>query len=280
MDILTTPASLRRWRRDRAGRSLGLVPTMGYLHEGHLSLVRAARDENDLVAVSIFVNPTQFGPNEDFTRYPRDEERDLQLLRDAGVHAVYLPTPSDIYPPGYQTYVSVEEVTRRLEGAARPGHFRGVTTIVLKLFTASEADRAYFGRKDAQQLRVIQRMVKDLDLGIEIVPCPIVRESDGLAMSSRNVYLSPEQRSAALVLSRSLGIARDRFERGLRDAEALRGIVTREIAAEPLGELDYVSLADDVSLDELNGKITKPALLSLVVRFGATRLLDNVELTP
>ncbi len=278
MDILNTPAEMRRWRRDRAGRSVGVVPTMGYLHEGHLSLVRAAQEQNDLVAVTIFVNPTQFGPNEDFTRYPRDEERDLRLLREAGVHAVYMPSPETMYPKGYQTYVTVEEVTQRLEGAARPGHFRGVATVVLKLFTATEADRAYFGRKDAQQLRVMQRMVRDLDLAVEIVPCSIVREPDGLAMSSRNVYLTPDQRAAAVVLSRSLKLAKERFEDGLRDAEALRGFIIREIASEPLGELDYVSLADDVTLDELQGRIEKPALLSLVVRFGATRLLDNVEL--
>ncbi|MCK9518259.1 MAG: pantoate--beta-alanine ligase [Dehalococcoidia bacterium] len=265
------------WRREHAG-DLGLVPTMGYLHDGHLALVRRAREENSLVAVSIFVNPTQFGPNEDFERYPRDEERDLALLREAGVDAVYLPSPAAMYPPGYQTYVTVEDVSQRLEGERRPGHFRGVATIVLKLFNATSPTRAYFGRKDAQQLRVLQRMVQDLDLPVEIVPCDIVREADGLAMSSRNVYLSPEQRAAAPVLYRALQQARARFDGGERDAAKLRELVRSLIALEPLAEIDYISLADDRSLEEVEGIIEGPVLLSLVVRFGQTRLLDNIEL--
>ena len=280
MEILETPAEIRVWRRARAGQTLGFVPTMGFLHDGHLSLVRAAATENDLVAVSIFVNPTQFGPNEDFTRYPRDEERDLDLLRAAGVAAVYMPSTATVYPEGYQTYVTVERVTQRLEGEVRPGHFRGVATVVLKLFNAVEADRAYFGRKDAQQLRVIQRMVRDLDMGVEIVPCAIVRESDGLAMSSRNVYLSPEQRQAATVLSRALLGARGAYEAGERDADMLRSLVYVHLGSEPLGEVDYVSLGDDATLDELDGIVSGPALLSIVVRFGPTRLLDNIELRP
>lgn len=280
MEILETPAEIRAWRRARAGQTLGFVPTMGFLHDGHLSLVRAAATENDLVAVSIFVNPTQFGPNEDFTRYPRDEERDLELLRAAGVAAVYMPSAATVYPEGYQTYVTVERVTQRLEGEVRPGHFRGVATVVLKLFNAVEADRAYFGRKDAQQLRVIQRMVRDLDMGVEIVPCAIVRESDGLAMSSRNVYLSPEQRQAATVLSRALLAARGAYQAGERDADMLRSLVYVHLGSEPLGEVDYVSLGDDATLDELDGIVSGPALLSIVVRFGPTRLLDNIELRP
>lgn len=280
MEILETPAEMRAWRRARAGQTLGFVPTMGFLHDGHLSLVRAAATENDLVAVSIFVNPTQFGPNEDFTRYPRDEERDLELLRAAGVAAVYMPSTATVYPEGYQTYVTVERVTQRLEGEVRPGHFRGVATVVLKLFNAVEADRAYFGRKDAQQLRVIQRMVRDLDMGVEIVPCAIVRESDGLAMSSRNVYLSPEQRKAAVVLSRSLQRARAAYDAGERDADMLRSLVYVHLGSEPLGEVDYVSLGDDATLEELDGIVSGPALLSIVVRFGPTRLLDNIELRP
>ena len=280
MEILETPAEMRAWRRARAGQTLGFVPTMGFLHDGHLSLVRAAATENDLVAVSIFVNPTQFGPNEDFTRYPRDEERDLELLRAAGVAAVYMPSAATVYPEGYQTYVTVERVTQRLEGEVRPGHFRGVATVVLKLFNAVEADRAYFGRKDAQQLRVIQRMVRDLDMGVEIVPCAIVRESDGLAMSSRNVYLSPEQRQAATVLSRALLAARGAYQAGERDADMLRSLVYVHLGSEPLGEVDYVSLGDDATLDELDGIVSGPALLSIVVRFGPTRLLDNIELRP
>jgi pantoate--beta-alanine ligase len=276
--ILTTPAAMRRWRAANTG-SLGFVPTMGYLHEGHLELVRRSIEENLRTVVSIFVNPTQFGPHEDFSRYPRDEVRDLAQLSAAGVDAVYLPSATDMYPEGYQTYVDVERVTQPLEGAARPGHFRGVTTIVLKLFNAVGPDRAYFGKKDAQQLRVVQRMVRDLDLGVEVVPCEIVREADGLAMSSRNVYLSAEQRTAATVLRRSLDEAAKRWGEGLRDAEALRDGVTSTIAAEPLAELDYVSLADTESLEELSGEVVRAALLSLVVKFGKTRLLDNIELT-
>lgn len=277
MDILTTPAGMQEWRREHPG-ALGFVPTMGYLHDGHLALVRRAREENELVAVSIFVNPTQFGPNEDFERYPRDEERDLALLREAGVDAVYLPSPATMYPPGYQTYVAVERVSQRLEGERRPGHFRGVATVVLKLFNATQPTRAYFGRKDAQQLRVLQAMVRDLDLPIEIVPCDIVREPDGLAMSSRNVYLSPEQRAAATVLYRALSKAKEAYDAGERNPEALRELVRSTIAAEPLAEIDYVSLADDVTLEEIEERVERPALLSIVVRFGSTRLLDNIEL--
>ncbi|MGE5594557.1 MAG: pantoate--beta-alanine ligase [Hyphomicrobiales bacterium] len=277
MDILTTPSDMQEWRRAHPG-GLGFVPTMGYLHEGHMALVRRARAENDLTAVSIFVNPTQFGPNEDFEKYPRDEERDLALLREAGVHAVYLPPPAAMYPPGYQTYVTVEQVSRHLEGERRPGHFRGVATVVLKLFNAVSPTRAYFGRKDAQQLRVLQRMTRDLDLPVEIVPCDIVREPDGLAMSSRNVYLSPEQRAAAPVIYAALQKAKAAFQAGERGADALRGLVRSVIETQPLADIDYISLAADETLDELEGELTGPALLSVVVRFGATRLLDNVEL--
>lgn len=277
--ILTTPTAMRRWQAAHPG-PLGLVPTMGYLHEGHLDLVRRARRENAHVVVSIFVNPTQFGPNEDFEKYPRDEVRDLNRLRDAEVDAVYLPSAAEMYPPGFQTYVSVEDVTQPLEGAARPGHFRGVTTVVLKLFNAIGPDRAYFGKKDAQQLRVIQRMTRDLDLGVEIVPCEIVREPDGLAMSSRNVYLTPEQRAAAPVLKQALEHARNLWNSGMRDAETLRHAVRSQIEGEPLAEIDYISLASDTTLKELDGPVAGAALLSLVVRFGHTRLLDNVELRP
>ncbi|MBE0611326.1 MAG: pantoate--beta-alanine ligase [Dehalococcoidia bacterium] len=275
--ILTTPTAMRRWRASHTG-TLGLVPTMGYLHEGHMDLVHRARRENMHVVVSIFVNPTQFGPNEDFEKYPRDEVRDLNLLRDAEVDAVYLPSAAEMYPPGFQTYVSVEDVTQPLEGRSRPGHFRGVTTVVLKLFNATGPDRAYFGKKDAQQVRVIQRMARDLDLGVEIVPCEIVREADGLAMSSRNVYLTPAQRAAAPVLKQALEHARNLWNNGMRDAEALRRTVRSQIEGEPLAEIDYISLADDATLKELDGPAAGAALLSLVVRFGHTRLLDNVEL--
>lgn len=277
MKILTTPAAMRQWRLAGSG-SLGFVPTMGYLHDGHLALVQRSIDENLRTVVSIFVNPLQFGPGEDFARYPRDEVRDLALLRDAGVDAVYLPSAGDIYPEGFQTYVEVGALTSRLEGAQRAGHFRGVTTVVLKLFNAVGADRAYFGRKDAQQLRVISRMVRDLDLGVEIVPCDIVREPDGLARSSRNVYLSPEERAAAPVIHRALEQAGEAYAAGERSAPALRTLVTSAISAEPLAGIDYVSLADDTTLEEVEGAIERPALLSVAVRFGHTRLLDNLEL--
>jgi pantoate--beta-alanine ligase len=278
MEILITPQAMRSWRRADGG-TVGFVPTMGYLHEGHLSLVRRSTAENRRTVVSIFVNPTQFGPGEDFERYPRDEVHDLALLGECGVDAVYLPSAVEMYPHGFQTFVDVEQVTRRLEGAARPGHFRGVTTVVLKLLNAVEPDRAYFGRKDAQQLRVIQRMVEDLNVPTSIVPCDIVRESDGLAMSSRNVYLSPEQRAAAPVLHRALTEARARFEAGERDAETLRRVAWDIIGSEPLAAVEYISLADDRTLEEVQGSITGPVLVSTVVQFGQTRLLDNVELS-
>lgn len=277
MKILTTPSAMRQWRLAGSG-SLGFVPTMGYLHDGHLALVTRSLAENLRTVVSIFVNPLQFGPTEDFARYPRDEVRDLALLREAGVDAVYLPSASDVYPEGFQTYVDVGSLTSRLEGALRAGHFRGVTTVVLKLFNAVGPDRAYFGRKDAQQLRVVARMVRDLDLGIEIVPCDIVREPDGLARSSRNVYLSRDERAAAPVLHRALSRVAEEFAAGQRDATSLRATVESIVRAEPLAVIDYVSLADDTTLEEIEGTISAPALLSIAVRFGRTRLLDNVEL--
>ena len=277
MKILTTPAAMRHWRLSGSG-SLGFVPTMGYLHDGHLALVRRSVDENVRTVVSIFVNPLQFGPGEDFERYPRDEVRDLALLRESGVDAVYLPSGADMYPEGFQTYAEVGAISQPLEGEHRPGHFRGVTTVVLKLLNAVGPDRAYFGRKDAQQLRVIQRMVCDLDLGVEIMPCDIEREHDGLAMSSRNVYLSSQERAAAPVIHRALEAARAAFDEGERAAPKLRTLVQSLLTAEPLANIEYVSLADDLTLEEVETSIERPALLSVVVRFGHTRLLDNVEL--
>ncbi len=279
MELLRSPAEMQRWRAAVRG-TVGFVPTMGYLHEGHLSLVRLSRQRDDVTVVSIFVNPTQFGPNEDFERYPRDEARDLALLEAEGVHAVYLPTAASMYPPGYQTYVTVEKLSQRLEGAARPGHFRGVATVVVKLFAAVQPHRAYFGKKDAQQLRIIRRMVRDLDLPIEIVAGETVREPDGLAMSSRNVYLSPEERAIAPLLYRGLCAARDAFAAGERDAERLRAAVREVVSREPRIALEYVSLADDETLEEIEGRVERPALLSLAARIGSTRLIDNVELVP
>ena len=276
MDILRTVDDCRRWRL-RTRRDVGFVPTMGYLHDGHLSLVRASRARDAVTAASIFVNPTQFGPNEDFARYPRDEDRDLALLSDAGVAAVFIPSVDEMYPGGFATYVHVERLTERLEGASRPAHFRGVTTIVLKLLNIIQPHRAYFGQKDAQQLAVVRRMVCDLDVPVEIVACPIVRDPDGLAMSSRNVYLSPEERRAALVLSRALRLAEQRYADGERDAAVIRAAVEREIAAEALARLDYVSVAHPDTLEELDS-VDGVALVAVAARFGTTRLIDNTLL--
>lgn len=277
MDALATPAEMRAWREGRAA-SLGLVPTMGYLHEGHLALARRSLAENAATVASIFVNPAQFGPGEDFERYPRDEARDLRLLRELGVDAVYLPSAAAMYPDGYETWVTVERTARRLEGASRPAHFRGVATVVTKLFNAVRPDRAYFGRKDAQQLRLVRRLARDLDLPVDVVACDTVREADGLAMSSRNAYLSPEDRAAAPVLSRALAAAAARFAAGERSADALRAAARAVLEAEPRAAIDYVSLADSASLAEIEGEADGPALLSLAARFGPVRLIDNVEL--
>jgi pantoate--beta-alanine ligase len=252
---------------------VGLVPTMGYLHEGHLSLMRRAREECDQVAVSIFVNPTQFGPQEDLAKYPRDLERDMKLI-EPYTDLLWTPTPEIMYPAGYQTWVDVEAVTRPLEGAMRPGHFRGVTTVVAKLFNGVQPDKAYFGQKDAQQAAVIRQMVRDLNFPIEIVVCPIVREPDGLAMSSRNVYLDPQQRQAATVLSRSLLQAKQAYDSGERDAERLRQIMKDVLASEPLVNVQYVSCADYETLEELE-TVNRKALLSMAVFIGKTRLIDN-----
>jgi pantoate--beta-alanine ligase len=254
---------------------LGFVPTMGYLHEGHLSLVRRARQECASVAVSIYVNPIQFGPQEDFSRYPRDLQRDLDLLRAENVDLVWTPSDQIMYPDGYQTWVSVEQITKPLEGAVREGHFRGVTTVVTKLFNAVQPQKAYFGQKDAQQAAVIRQMARDLDFPVEIVVCPIVREPDGLALSSRNVYLNPDERKAALALSRGLFKAGQVFNSGERESTVLRKIVLDTLAAEPLAKVQYVSCADPDSLQEQEGKIQR-GLISLAVFVGKTRLIDNV----
>lgn len=275
MDVVATIADCRQARGRFGG--LGFVPTMGFLHEGHLSLVRRAREECGAVAVSIFVNPTQFAPNEDFSRYPRDMERDLALLRDAGCDVVFTPGVAEMYPPGSVTSVEVSAVTDTLEGAVRPGHFRGVATVVAKLFNIVQPTRAYFGQKDAQQCVVIRRMARDLDMPLEVVVCPTVREPDGLAMSSRNVYLQPDERRAATVLSRALDAAAAAHRAGERDAGRLRAAMDALLAAEPLAEPEYVSVADPETLAELE-TVHGGALLSLAVRFGRTRLIDNALL--
>jgi len=276
VQVVKTIAELRKIRRCLTG-SVGFVPTMGYLHEGHLALVKHARAENAIVVVSIFVNPTQFGPSEDLGTYPRDLDRDLKLLEKEKADIVFVPSDVEMYPPEFSTWVDVEKVTERLEGASRPGHFRGVATVVAKLFNIVQPTKAYFGQKDAQQAIVIKRMVVDLDTDIEIVVVPTVRESDGLAMSSRNTYLSPEERQAATVLFRALSLARQLWQGGEEDADKIRYEMKSLIAKEPLAQIDYVSIADANTLKELE-EIDCPALASLAVRIGRTRLIDNILL--
>jgi pantoate--beta-alanine ligase len=248
---------------------------MGYLHQGHLSLVERARNECASVIVSIFVNPTQFGPQEDLGSYPRNISRDLNLLEEIGVDLIWIPKKEEIYPSEFQTWVTVEEVTQPLEGAMRPGHFRGVTTIVAKLFNAIQPDKSYFGQKDAQQAVVIRRMVKDLNYPIEIVICPTIREPDGLAMSSRNVYLTPQERKSATILFKALSAAENAYMDGVQDADVLREIMSDKTSSEPSARLDYISCADPDNLNELSGPV-KRALLSMAVKFGDTRLIDNI----
>jgi pantoate--beta-alanine ligase len=278
MRTAKTIAEVHAARRNMEG-SVGFVPTMGALHNGHLALVNKAREENDHVIASIFVNPTQFGPNEDLASYPRDTERDLQLLRDAGTDLTFLPAAGEVYPPGCDTWVEVGGVTARLEGASRPGHFRGVATVVTKLFNIIKPDRAYFGEKDAQQLLTIRKMAADLNMDIEIIAAATVREPDGLAMSSRNAYLDPEERRSALVLWKSLQSAERIWVSGERDAEKIRTAMREMIAAEPRAQIDYISVADAATLAEMD-MIDRPALVSLAVRIGATRLIDNLTLKP
>ncbi|MDD5761366.1 MAG: pantoate--beta-alanine ligase [bacterium] len=280
MELLRTPAAMRAWAdaRRAEGARIGLVPTMGYLHEGHVSLVRIARAQGcGTVAATIFVNPTQFGPGEDFEKYPRDEARDLAMLEAAGVDAVYLPGVRDMYPEGHQTFVEVTGVSRGLCGAVRPGHFRGVATVVAKLFLAAKPHVAVFGEKDCQQLAVIRAMTRDLDFGIEIVGAPIVREEDGLAKSSRNVYLKGDDRIAARCLSRGLFRARDLFGKGERDAGVLVGVVGAAIEGEPLAKLEYVEGRDPVTLAPLSGQVGAVTILA-AAKVGPARLIDNITL--
>jgi pantoate--beta-alanine ligase len=276
MKTVSSLSDLRTARLSLKG-TLGLVPTMGYLHEGHLSLIRQAKTECDHVVLSIFVNPTQFGPSEDLSKYPRDLERDLNLIHPLGVDLVWTPTAEEMYPPGYQTWVEVDALTHPLEGAMRPGHFKGVTTVVAKLFNAIQPHKAYFGQKDAQQHTVIRQMVRDLNFPLEVVICPIVREADGLAMSSRNKYLSEADREAATVLFRALSAAKKLYEGGERSAEVLREKMKKVILSEPRAQMQYVSCADFGTLQELD-VVGGKALLSMAVLFGKTRLIDNFVL--
>ena len=268
-------ALARAWRR--AGRTIGLVPTMGYLHEGHLSLVRESKARADVTVVSIFVNPTQFGPNEDFQKYPRDLAKDRAFLETGGVDCLFYPSAAEVYPPGYRTYVEVTGLQDKLCGLSRPGHFRGVATVVLKLFEVVRPDRAFFGAKDAQQVLIIRRMAADLDLDVEIVTCPIVREPDGLALSSRNAYLDPEERKAALVLSTSLRWAERSVAAGERDAARLAAGIRAVLEAEPRARIDYVEAVDPETLEPV-AEVRGEVLVALADFIGSTRLIDNVRL--
>ena len=276
MNITHTITETRdRIRRARAeGKSIGLVPTMGFFHEGHLSLMRQAREDNDFVVVSLFVNPIQFGPSEDFRDYPRDLDRDARVTEEVGVDLIFNPSVEEMYREGHNTYVAVRKLTEGLCGASRPGHFLGVTTVVLKLLNIIQPDRAYFGCKDYQQLKVIERMVRDLDVPVEIVPMAIIREPDGLAMSSRNSYLNPDERKAALVLCKSLAYGQELLNSGVISGEELRRKVEEFIEKEPLAKIDYVAVVDPEDLDRLV-EIEDKALLALAVRIGKTRLIDN-----
>jgi pantoate--beta-alanine ligase len=260
-------------------RPLGLVPTMGWLHDGHRALMRGAREENASAIATIFVNPRQFNEAADYQRYPRDEARDLAICEDEGLDLVFVPPVEEVYPPAFDTKVAVDALAAPLEGAARPGHLDGVATVVAILFGLVGADRAYFGQKDAQQVMVIRRMALDLAIPTEVIACPTVREADGLALSSRNVHLSPEERAAAPVLRRALSAARASWAAGERSGEALRETMRRVLGEEPLARLEYVSVADGRTLGELD-RVEGPALLSLAVRFGETRLIDNEPLEP
>ena len=271
--VVRTRAELREALADVA-RPLGLVTTMGWLHDGHRALMRRARDDNATTVATIFVNPRQFNEASDYTQYPRNEARDIAICESEGVDIVFVPPVEQIYLPGFDTTVSVGAVATPLEGAARPGHFDGVATVVAVLFDLVGADRAYFGQKDAQQVMVIRQMARDLAIGTEVVTCPTVREADGLALSSRNVHLSPEQRAAAGVLHRALVTARDTWESGERSADALRSGMRDVLATERLADVEYVSVADGVTLEELEA-VDRPALVSMAVRFGDTRLIDN-----
>ena len=277
MIIVESVAEMKRVRREMKG-TVGLVPTMGYLHEGHLELVRRAKSDNPHAVVSIFVNPSQFGPSDDFVAYPRDIPRDVAMLGTVGTDLVFIPPASEVYPPHFNTWVDVEKVTERLEGASRPGHFRGVATVCNKLFNIVEPARAYFGQKDAQQCVVIRRMVADLNMNLEVVIVPTVREPDGLAMSSRNTYFNPAERRAAVVLSRSLNEARDMWLKGERNALRIRQGMLELIQKEPLVErIDYISLANADTLEEL-AEVQPPVVISLAVKIGRPRLLDNIIL--
>lgn len=276
MEIVKTVGEIRdivkAWRRE--GLTVGLVPTMGYLHEGHQSLIARSAAQNDRTVVSVFVNPIQFGPNEDLEAYPRDIERDKAAVVAAGGDVIFHPEPEEMYPPHFTSFVDTTETTELLCGAVRPVHFRGVCTVVSKLFNIVQPDRAYFGQKDAQQLATIKRFVRDLNFDIEIVPCPIVREEDGLAKSSRNTYLNPQERKAALILSKSLTIGRQLVEAGERDANVVATAIRQHLETEPLAKVDYVEVVDFETVQRVN-RIAGETLVAIAVYIGKTRLIDN-----
>lgn len=278
MVVAKTIETIRQIRRE-SQTSWGLVPTMGFLHEGHLSLVRRAREENDWVAASIFVNPTQFAPNEDLATYPRNLERDLALLEQEGVDLVFVPDDGVMYPAGFQSTITLDKITQPLEGTTRPTHFQGVATVVAKLFNIFQPTRVYFGQKDAQQTLVIRQLIADLNFNLELVICPTIREPDGLAMSSRNAKLTPEQRQQAPILYQALKQAQEAITNGQTDANHLRHLMQQTIATAPLAHLDYISIANTHTLQELE-TITDETLLSLAVYFGSIRLIDNFRYEP
>jgi pantoate--beta-alanine ligase len=280
MKIFNSPEEIQNYIKElkSEGKKISFVPTMGYLHEGHLSLMREAKKYGDVVVVSIFVNPTQFGPNEDLDKYPRDFKGDEAKCESVGVDIIFYPTVENMYPEEYQTYVTVEKVTKNLCGLSRPVHFRGVATVVSKLFNIVLPDFAFFGEKDFQQLVVIKRMVKDLNFPVKVVGCPIVRESDGLAMSSRNKYLSQEERKQALCLFKAIKRVKELFEKGERDSIKLTDEAKKIIEKEPLASIDYVKIVDIESMEDINGNINKNALIALAVKVGNTRLIDNCKL--
>ena len=277
MQIIKTVDEMKTFVKARKaeGKTIGLVPTMGYLHDGHASLIRKSASQNDVTVVSVFVNPTQFAPNEDYDKYPRDIDNDSRVASDAGADVIFNPEPSEMYPGLYKTYVQVDDITAKLCGISRPTHFKGVTTVVCKLFNIAMADRAYFGQKDAQQLAVIKRMAADLNMNIEIIGCPIVREADGLAMSSRNIYLSAEERKQALCLSRSVKAAKEAIDGGEVSSSNIKKIIKDIIAQSPLAVIDHVEIVDFDTMDSID-TVKQGTLISLAVRFGSTMLIDNL----
>ena len=277
MQIVSRPLELNNWVKSEKekGKTVGFVPTMGFLHEGHLSLMKAAKKENDIVVVSIFVNPTQFGPGEDLESYPRDFEKDKRLCESVGVDIIFAPTVADMYPDGYSTYVNCEgEITKQLCGASRPSHFKGVTSVVAKLFLMVAPNRAYFGQKDAQQVAVIEKMVRELNFDLDIIPCPIVRETDGLAMSSRNTYLSSDERQDALVLSQALNLCQKAISEGITRTEELIALMTKKVQSVQTSTIDYIQIVDAATLLPIE-TLNDDYLVALAVKIGKTRLIDN-----